>query len=161
MKLEGHEDWIRDVSFCTTTMHDESTSSSGDHEQKGDDQSASASDDGDILLASASQDKKIRIWRISESAAKPDVRFANQSRPTALIYATVVFQTMHMLQATKIMNFAHPLTTELTTLVYVKLISILWVFILFQFCSFVALANKMEICDCTPSFGALFRMPCV
>jgi elongator complex protein 2 len=38
--LQGHEDWIRFVSFVDT-------------------------DNGDVLLASSSQDKRIRLWRVS------------------------------------------------------------------------------------------------
>uniref|UniRef100_A0A6A7G1A1 Elongator complex protein 2 n=1 Tax=Hirondellea gigas TaxID=1518452 RepID=A0A6A7G1A1_9CRUS len=43
VELEGHEDWIRSLAFCTT-------------------------DSGDVFLASASQDTKIRLWRISRNA---------------------------------------------------------------------------------------------
>jgi len=39
--LEGHENWVRDVSFCST-------------------------DEGDLMLASASQDGNIRLWRFTK-----------------------------------------------------------------------------------------------
>lgn len=42
--LQGHQDWIRSLDFATC-------------------------DDGSLLLASASQDTKIRLWKIADSAA--------------------------------------------------------------------------------------------
>ncbi|KAG6252406.1 hypothetical protein E4U24_000445 [Claviceps purpurea] len=47
--LQGHEGWVRSLSFTRET----------------------ASEDSDLLLASASQDKYIRIWRIHRGAELP------------------------------------------------------------------------------------------
>lgn len=46
--LQGHEDWIRFASFVET-------------------------DEGDVLLASSSQDKRIRLWRVSPVSADSSV----------------------------------------------------------------------------------------
>lgn len=48
--LFGHEGWIRSLAFCRET----------------------ASPDSDLLLASASQDKYIRLWRISRERRAPE-----------------------------------------------------------------------------------------
>jgi len=45
MALQGHQDWIKCLSFCTT-------------------------DDGDVVLASSSQDFKIRLWKLSKFTAQ-------------------------------------------------------------------------------------------
>ncbi|ODA84096.1 hypothetical protein RJ55_02614 [Drechmeria coniospora] len=49
--LSGHEGWIRSLSFARETSNA----------------------DGDLLLASASQDKYVRIWRIHQGAALPSL----------------------------------------------------------------------------------------
>jgi elongator complex protein 2 len=50
ISLEGHEDWIRCLSF---TSYPSSSSSSG----------------ADLLLASGSQDNYIRLWRVSAASS--------------------------------------------------------------------------------------------
>ncbi|PKY14388.1 WD40 repeat-like protein [Rhizophagus irregularis] len=60
LSLQGHENWIRSLSFATyTTPISPQNLSSNDikHEYK--------LQEGDLLLASGSQDKYIRIWKIS------------------------------------------------------------------------------------------------
>jgi len=47
VQLQGHEDWIRCLQFATT-------------------------DDGDLLLASCSQDAKIRIWKLGKSTGETE-----------------------------------------------------------------------------------------
>ncbi|KAI8390089.1 WD40-repeat-containing domain protein [Blakeslea trispora] len=49
--LQGHDNWVRDLAFATYT----STHADTKHQFQ----------DGDLMLASASQDKYIRLWKIS------------------------------------------------------------------------------------------------
>lgn len=58
MSLQGHDNWVRSLDFATFTkdeVNDNSTANNSTHHHQ----------DGDLLLASGSQDKYIRIWRIS------------------------------------------------------------------------------------------------
>lgn len=50
--LQGHDNWVRDLSFATFT---------GDYKLN----IANSFEKGDLMLASASQDKYIRLWKIS------------------------------------------------------------------------------------------------
>lgn len=59
--LKGHMDWIRSLSFCTYTPHP--SPSHPDHESA----TAMELQPGDLLLASGSQDKYIRIWKVSDA----------------------------------------------------------------------------------------------
>ncbi|RHZ66576.1 hypothetical protein Glove_306g48 [Diversispora epigaea] len=69
LSLQGHENWIRSLSFATyvspsqismsTIMNDDDESSTTKIKQQ------YKLNDGDLLLASASQDKYARLWRIS------------------------------------------------------------------------------------------------
>ncbi|KAK4519809.1 uncharacterized protein ATC70_010051 [Mucor velutinosus] len=51
--LTGHDNWVRDLSFATYTASEENTHANNIFEQ------------GDLILASGSQDKYIRLWKIS------------------------------------------------------------------------------------------------
>ncbi|CEP19370.1 hypothetical protein [Parasitella parasitica] len=51
--LTGHDNWVRDLSFATYTVSEENTHANNVFEE------------GDLILASASQDKYIRLWKIS------------------------------------------------------------------------------------------------
>lgn len=50
--LQGHDNWVRDLSFATFTATEENTINNSFQE-------------GDLILASACQDKYIRLWKIS------------------------------------------------------------------------------------------------
>ncbi|KND04539.1 Elongator subunit ELP2 [Spizellomyces punctatus DAOM BR117] len=56
LELQGHSDWIRSLDIATYTSADD------------DDRQQPHFRDGDLMLASASQDKYIRIWKISDAA---------------------------------------------------------------------------------------------
>ncbi|KAF9107093.1 Elongator subunit elp2 [Mortierella sp. AM989] len=83
LSLQGHDNWVRSLDFATFTKED-STASGSDPSVAQTDNSGSANgshhhtlQDGDLLLASGSQDKYIRLWRISaadktESAKEND-----------------------------------------------------------------------------------------
>lgn len=51
--LTGHDNWVRDLSFATYTASEENTHANNIFEE------------GDLILASGSQDKYIRLWKIS------------------------------------------------------------------------------------------------
>lgn len=55
--LQGHDNWVRDLSFATFTATPETTINNSFH-------------DGDLMLASACQDKYIRLWKISTHTVK-------------------------------------------------------------------------------------------
>ncbi|CAG8548001.1 9078_t:CDS:10 [Acaulospora morrowiae] len=62
LSLQGHENWIRSLSFATYTSKDDVISAPNSnilqhHRLK----------DGDLLLASASQDKYVRLWKFSHN----------------------------------------------------------------------------------------------
>ncbi|TPX33763.1 hypothetical protein SmJEL517_g03433 [Synchytrium microbalum] len=57
LTLHGHKDWIRAIDLATYTKSPSSTDSS----------QTPHFNDGDLILASASQDKYIRLWRIAPS----------------------------------------------------------------------------------------------
>ncbi|KAG0056478.1 Elongator subunit elp2 [Gryganskiella cystojenkinii] len=61
LSLQGHENWVRSLDFATFTSEDDDESSSN---QTGDSRHHTLQE-GDLLLASGSQDKYIRLWRIS------------------------------------------------------------------------------------------------
>jgi elongator complex protein 2 len=50
--LQGHDNWVRDLSFATYTASDNASANN-------------LFQQGDLVLASASQDKYIRLWKIS------------------------------------------------------------------------------------------------
>jgi elongator complex protein 2 len=66
--LQGHDNWVRDLAFATFTATDENTINN-------------SFQDGDLMLASASQDKYIRLWKIS--AHLPPVVQQEQKQDTA------------------------------------------------------------------------------
>ncbi|OAA61696.1 RNA polymerase 2 elongator [Niveomyces insectorum RCEF 264] len=64
--LTGHEDWIRSLDFGWERNRSKSSSNSSSSS------SSSSREDGrtgDLLLASASQDKYIRLWRLTQQAS--------------------------------------------------------------------------------------------
>jgi hypothetical protein len=55
--LQGHTDWIRSIDIATFTATESNTSQiTGFH-------------DGDLIIATSSQDKYTRLWKIAEAAA--------------------------------------------------------------------------------------------
>lgn len=50
--LQGHDNWVRDLSFATYTSSENLTTNN-------------LFKNGDLILASGSQDKYIRLWKIS------------------------------------------------------------------------------------------------
>ncbi|KAF9199367.1 Elongator subunit elp2 [Haplosporangium sp. Z 27] len=70
LSLQGHDNWVRSLDFATFTKDDSASSENGSNDGQTEGSRAVAShhhtlQDGDLLLASGSQDKYIRIWRIS------------------------------------------------------------------------------------------------
>ncbi len=57
LSLQGHENWVRSLSFATYTTLQKSSSSSNKQDYR--------LQEGDLLLASGSQDKYVRLWKIS------------------------------------------------------------------------------------------------
>ncbi|ORZ27542.1 WD40-repeat-containing domain protein [Lobosporangium transversale] len=55
LSLQGHDNWVRSLDFTTFTKDEAMKKTSHHHTLQ----------DGDLLLASGSQDKYIRLWRIS------------------------------------------------------------------------------------------------
>jgi elongator complex protein 2 len=53
--LQGHDNWVRDLSFATYTASENASANNLFQE-------------GDLVLASGSQDKYIRLWKISACA---------------------------------------------------------------------------------------------
>ncbi|TPX42065.1 hypothetical protein SeLEV6574_g05783 [Synchytrium endobioticum] len=69
LTLHGHKDWIRAVDIATYTTPISSYSTIG----------TSHCNDGDLILASASQDKYIRLWKITPTSNAHSVKWgANQ-----------------------------------------------------------------------------------
>ncbi|KAI1308453.1 Elongator subunit elp2 [Mortierella claussenii] len=70
LSLQGHDNWVRSLDFATFTKED-SWANEGESALEFDNNNKSAFShhhtlqDGDVLLASGSQDKYIRLWRIS------------------------------------------------------------------------------------------------
>ncbi|GBC05107.1 hypothetical protein RclHR1_06030007 [Rhizophagus clarus] len=60
LSLQGHENWIRSLSFATYTAPISSQNLSSNNIKK-----EYKLQDGDLLLASGSQDKYVRIWKVS------------------------------------------------------------------------------------------------
>lgn len=50
--LQGHDNWVRDLSFATYTASEDLVTNN-------------SFKNGDLILASGSQDKYIRLWKIS------------------------------------------------------------------------------------------------
>ncbi|CAG8575694.1 23409_t:CDS:10, partial [Racocetra persica] len=65
LKLQGHENWIRSLSFATYTELSLSNSFITPSASDSNIQEQYKLKDGDLLLASASQDKYVRLWRVS------------------------------------------------------------------------------------------------
>ncbi|RKO85919.1 WD40-repeat-containing domain protein [Blyttiomyces helicus] len=64
LSLHGHFDWVRSVEIATYTATPPNTAS-GSHFR-----------DGDLVVASGSQDKYIRVWRIADAGAVADAATA-------------------------------------------------------------------------------------
>ena len=60
LTLAGHKDWIRAIDFATYTKPSSSSLSEN---------GTSHFNDGDLILASASQDKYIRLWKVASSSS--------------------------------------------------------------------------------------------
>lgn len=74
LSLQGHDNWIRSLDFATFTK-DSTNDDTKQQQKEADGKNAShhhTLQDGDLLLASGSQDKYIRIWRISAVADSPE-----------------------------------------------------------------------------------------
>ncbi|KAI9098667.1 WD40-repeat-containing domain protein [Phlyctochytrium arcticum] len=61
LALQGHTDWIRSVEIATYTSGADANGKQG-------------LKDGDVIFATASQDKYVRIWKISEAGAEGGVQ---------------------------------------------------------------------------------------
>lgn len=59
LSLQGHADWVRSLSFCTY-LPDSSNEATMSVTK------AMEVEKGDVLLASGSQDKYVRIWKLTE-----------------------------------------------------------------------------------------------
>lgn len=59
--LQGHDNWVRDLSFATYTASDDLTTNN-------------LFQNGDLVLASGSQDKYIRLWKISSHVPVTDTK---------------------------------------------------------------------------------------
>ncbi|KAJ3403070.1 Elongator subunit elp2, partial [Chytridiales sp. JEL 0842] len=58
LSLQGHTDWIRSIDICTfTTTSNNESLITGFH-------------DGDLMVATSSQDKYIRLWKIAETTTE-------------------------------------------------------------------------------------------
>ncbi|CAG8650160.1 13912_t:CDS:2, partial [Dentiscutata heterogama] len=65
LTLQGHENWIRSLSFATYTELPLSNNTIVSSASDSTIQEQYKLKDGDLLLASASQDKYVRLWRVS------------------------------------------------------------------------------------------------
>ncbi|KAF9925620.1 Elongator subunit elp2 [Linnemannia zychae] len=85
LSLQGHDNWVRSLDFATFTKD---SINSAEHQQKEADGKNSSHhhtlQDGDLLLASGSQDKYIRIWRISAVADAPEEKATEAGPETTL-----------------------------------------------------------------------------
>ncbi|KAG0270718.1 Elongator subunit elp2, partial [Linnemannia exigua] len=77
LSLQGHDNWVRSLDFATFTKdstNDTTTKQQQEHQQAGGKNTSHhhTLQDGDLLLASGSQDKYIRIWRISAVVDAPE-----------------------------------------------------------------------------------------
>ncbi|KAI8808585.1 WD40-repeat-containing domain protein [Cladochytrium replicatum] len=66
--LQGHADWIRSISVCTFTATEPNKFLCDDTittDEDGNEKHHHALRDGDLIIASSSQDKYIRLWRLS------------------------------------------------------------------------------------------------
>ncbi|KAG0242181.1 WD40-repeat-containing domain protein [Mortierella sp. GBAus27b] len=91
LSLQGHDNWVRSLDFATFTKGDEVAAEKSDETTS----HHHTLQDGDLLLASGSQDKYVRIWRISpvqsavssqqdtpDTAAKDDATTATEGNLT-------------------------------------------------------------------------------
>ncbi|KAG0761852.1 hypothetical protein G6F57_007587 [Rhizopus arrhizus] len=69
--LQGHDNWVRDLSFATYT---------GQHEVNAN----NSFEKGDLMLASASQDKYIRLWKISSHTPSPKKQVEERTEDSGL-----------------------------------------------------------------------------
>lgn len=69
--LQGHDNWVRDLSFATYT---------GQHEVNAN----NSFEKGDLMLASASQDKYIRLWKISPHTPSPKKQVEERTEDSGL-----------------------------------------------------------------------------
>ncbi|KAI8814613.1 WD40-repeat-containing domain protein [Cladochytrium replicatum] len=68
VSLQGHADWIRSISVCTFTATEPNKFLCDDTvttDEEGNEKHHHALRDGDLIIASSSQDKYIRLWRLS------------------------------------------------------------------------------------------------
>lgn len=90
LALSGHTDWIRSITIATfTDSHDEKY----------------GFQEGDLMIATASQDKYIRIWKISETGQ------SNALLPSAL--DSQMLDAMNNLQGTQLSTKAHLVNVNL------------------------------------------------
>lgn len=84
LSLQGHDNWVRSLDFATFTK--DSTNDDTKQQKETDGKNTShhhTLQDGDLLLASGSQDKYIRIWRISAVADAPEQVSAEEATAQA------------------------------------------------------------------------------
>ncbi|KAG0342500.1 Elongator subunit elp2 [Podila horticola] len=83
LSLQGHDNWVRSLDFATFTKdgtNDNSTESGASNNST----HHHTLQDGDLLLASGSQDKYIRIWRISSVDTNEQTQEAQSGSEGAL-----------------------------------------------------------------------------
>ncbi|KAF9098159.1 Elongator subunit elp2 [Mortierella sp. GBA35] len=75
LSLQGHDNWVRSLDFATFTKDSKNDTKQEQEQKETDGKNTShhhTLQDGDLLLASGSQDKYIRIWRISAVVDVPE-----------------------------------------------------------------------------------------
>ncbi|KAF9192097.1 Elongator subunit elp2 [Haplosporangium sp. Z 11] len=87
LSLQGHDNWVRSLDFATFTKDEDAAASEGNNVDNRNTSHHHTLQDGDLLLASGSQDKYIRIWRISavdETQDKKDEESSKAGTEAAL-----------------------------------------------------------------------------
>ena len=59
--MQGHDNWVRSLAFATYTGTQQNETTATNHTLK----------QGDLMLASASQDRYIRLWKVSPHTPSP------------------------------------------------------------------------------------------
>ena len=70
--LQGHDNWVRSLAFATYTGSQEDATATN-HTLR----------HGDLMLASGSQDRYIRLWKISPHQASPSSPVTKKEEPSS------------------------------------------------------------------------------
>ncbi|KAI7853664.1 quinon protein alcohol dehydrogenase-like superfamily [Circinella umbellata] len=73
--LQGHDNWVRSLAFATYTGTQENETTATNHTLK----------QGDLMLASASQDRYIRLWKVSPHTPAPKPIVSQQQEKKTLL----------------------------------------------------------------------------